>query len=301
MDLTIIGHVMNETIKFPHDSLGPVLGGPAAYSSVIAACLGARVGLVTRTGPDLPQELLLPLFQAGIDTRGMRRVRESRHSLLIYDNQGNKTLQFPKTGEVITLRDVPAEYFESGIFYLATLEGEVSLDLLETLTKNTAVLAIDLGGYGGAHCSEHTEEGLDATIKAFFPKINIAKASLEDCDYLFPYNNYSINDLAQILVDLGAAVGIITCGEKGVTVATIDGDRFSIPPLTREVKDCTGAGDAFSAGFLVHYRRERNVREAALFASATASLLIEKSGGITPERIPSLASVQERVSKFVRY
>lgn len=298
MDLIIIGHVMHEVIRFPDYTLGPVLGGPAAYSSIVAARLGAQVGLVTRIGHDMPQELLQPLIQAEVDTRGMRRGIESRHCVLTYDIHGNKQLQFSKIGEEISLADVPKEYLDGGIFYLATLEGEVSENLIQTLLGKPGEIAVDLGGYGGVHCGEHKEGGVDKELEKIFHKIGIAKASREDCSYLFPHKTLNPHELARKLVDMGAQIGIITCGEDGVTVATANGEVFSLPPLSKRVKDCTGAGDAFSAGFLYEYHQTQDVRRSALFASATASLLIEQSGGITLERIPSLERVQARLAQF---
>jgi hypothetical protein len=41
-DFVAIGHLIKETIKFPETTVGPLLGSPAAYSSVAAAKLGAR-------------------------------------------------------------------------------------------------------------------------------------------------------------------------------------------------------------------------------------------------------------------
>jgi len=43
LDLVAIGHLIKETIKFPHKTIGPVLGSPVAYSSVAAARLGVVV------------------------------------------------------------------------------------------------------------------------------------------------------------------------------------------------------------------------------------------------------------------
>ncbi|MFQ5856636.1 MAG: hypothetical protein ACE5LU_13445 [Anaerolineae bacterium] len=54
-NIIIIGHIINETIQSPDRTVAPVLGSPAAYSSVIASVLSAQVGLVTKIGTrDLP-------------------------------------------------------------------------------------------------------------------------------------------------------------------------------------------------------------------------------------------------------
>ena len=298
LEMTVIGHIMKEMIHFPDHTLGPVLGGPAAYSSVVAACLGARVGLVTRIGPDMSEELLAPLFEAGVDLRGLRMGLESRHSLLIYCEDGRKTMRYPKRGEMITPADVPDEYLESGIIYVATLEEEVSLASVVALSQSGAEVAADLGGYGGAHCSEHAAGGRHDLLEQLLPRLSVAKASREDCGYLFPGRRCGDEDFARVLVDMGAGVGIVTCGTDGVVVATTEGEIVRVPALSRSVVDCTGAGDAFSAGFLFRYQAGGDAREAAIFGSATASLIIEKTGGIVTGRIPRLQDVQERITSL---
>jgi len=49
------------------------------------------------------------------------------------------------------------------------------------------------------------------------------------------------------------------------------------------------------AGFLAEYLRTENVEKSALFASATASLVIEDSGGVSVKRMPDRAKVLQRI------
>src|SRR4051794_32137542 len=72
LEIVTIGHVVNEHIRFPDRALGPVLGGPASYTAVVAGRLGRRVGLVTVVGADLPPGLLDVLAEAGVDMAGVK-------------------------------------------------------------------------------------------------------------------------------------------------------------------------------------------------------------------------------------
>lgn len=296
-ELVVVGHAMEEIIRFPHRTVGPVLGGVAAYFSVIAAKLGVRTGIVTKIGTDMPRHLLDPLYEAGVDTRGIKiEGSESRHSLLIYDESGNKTMEYPKKGKPITFQDIPEEYFTADIVYIAPEEEEIPFSVVEKLSSLKKKLAVDLGGYGGAHCSEHTGKSQDKLLRQILPYFHIAKLSREDCQYLFPNISFIAEKIAKILVDWGVRVGIVTLAEEGAVIATSN-DVFMIPTFTCRPIDCTGAGDAFAAGFLFSYYKEKNVKKAGLFASATSSLVIERTGGIALERMPFLSEVKERVSK----
>ena len=59
VEVVTIGHILNETIIFVDGGRkGPVLGSPAAYSSVVTARLGVKTGIVTKVGSDAPAQLL---------------------------------------------------------------------------------------------------------------------------------------------------------------------------------------------------------------------------------------------------
>jgi sugar/nucleoside kinase (ribokinase family) len=252
---------------------------------------------VTKIGTDMPRHLFDPLYEAGVDTWGIKREgSESRHSLLIYDERGNKTMQYPKKGKPITFQDIPEEYLTADIIYIAPEEEEIPFSVVEGLSSLEKKLAVDLGGYGGAHCSEHTGKSHDRLLRQMLPHFHIAKLSREDCRYLFPNTSFVAEKVAKILVEWGAKVGILTLAEEGAVIATSN-EVSRIPAFTCRPIDCTGAGDAFAAGFLFSYHKEKNVKKAGLFASATSSLVIERTGGIALERMPFLSEVKERVSK----
>lgn len=296
-ELVVVGHVMKEMIRFPHRTIGPVLGGVAAYFSVVAAKLGARTGIVTKIGKDMPEDLLNPLYEAGVDIQGIIvEGSEGRHSLLLYDESDNKTMQYPKKGKPIRFKDIPEDYLKADIVYIAPEEGEIPFSVIERLSSLEKELAIDLGGYGGAHCSEHTGKSQEKLLHKILPHFHIAKLSREDCGYLFPHTSFVAEKMAKILVEWGAKVGIVTLAEEGAVIATSQ-DIFTVPAFTDRSIDCTGAGDAFAAGFLFSYHRKRDVKKAGLFASATSSLVIEKTGGIALRRMPFLSEVKQRISK----
>lgn len=74
-----------------------------------------------------------------------------------------------------------------------------------------------------------------------------------------------------------AKVSIITLGERGCIVST-ENRCVHVPTRRLDVKDSTGAGDAFISGFMVGRVRGLNLRECAELGNKTAlSLLREKN------------------------
>ena len=297
-NLVAVGHLMKEMIRFPEQTLGPVLGGAAAYYAVVASKLGIKTGIVSYIGKDMPSELLDPLQQTGVDVRGIRvEGNESRLSELLYDRRGHKTMRYPVKGQPIDLKYIPDDYLQADVIYVCPQEWEVSLPVIEQLSNSSGCLAVELGGYGGAHCSYHSNKEEDTFLKRLLPYFNIAKLSIEDAQYLFRGTNG--REIAKVLIEWGVDIGIVTLAERGAILAT-ENELFEIPPFTEKAVDCTGAGDCFAASFSFSYLAGNSAKRAALFASAATSLMIEKSGGLRIERMPSLYQVDERLARSNR-
>ncbi len=298
--LAVISHIVNETIRFPDRVIEGVLGSPTAYTSVTAARLGMLTGIVTKVGTDLPLDFLKPFEEANVDTRGIKvEGRDTTHSLLTYDELENKIILYPKKAPPLLFEDIPQDYLDAKIIYICPMDYDVPLKTIEALYRQGITLAADIGGYGGAHSSKHPndqEKRNPKTIGELIRYFHIVKASIEDCQYLFGAEEGMEEEVGELIVNLGADISIVTLGEKGSFVCSAKG-TFRMPAFLSQVKDCTGAGDVYMAGFLVEYLRTKDVRKSALFASATASIVIEGTGGVVADRMPTNSEVEKRISK----
>jgi len=295
-NLIVIGHLLKEMIIFSDQVCGPVLGGASAYFSVIASKLGTKTGIVSKIGKDMPLKLLDPLKESGVDTRGLKiEGDKSRSSELIYEKNGDKTMKYPNKGVPLTFKDIPNDYFDADIIYIAPQEWELSFQEIKKIFSQNKSLAVELAGYGGAHCSYHSKKNNVGFVKEILPYFKIAKLSIEDCRYIF--GRTDVKKIAKMIIEWGVQVSIITLADKGAIIATAN-NIYEIPTIIQNVVDRTGAGDAFAAGFMVSYIQDGDVKKAGLFASATASIIIEKRGGMKLERIPTLAQVKKRAKKW---
>lgn len=294
-DLIVLGHLMEEIIIFPDRIIGPMIGGVSAYFSVVAGCLGSKVGIVSKIGKDMPENLLDPIYKTGVDTQGIRiEGIKSRMAELYYAEDGSKRMKHPHKGNPIVFEDIPINYFQADMLYIAPQEWEFSLKEIEKLSSFKGKMAVELGGYGGAHCTHHLSIDKNCSFfKRLLPYFHIAKLSIEDCKYLFKEKNEI--KIAKNLIKWGVEISIITLSSKGAIIAT-SSDVFKIPSFTQSQLDCTGAGDAFAAGFMVSYRKNKDVKKAGLFASATAAVMIEREGGMNLDRMPNLLEVEKRLN-----
>jgi sugar/nucleoside kinase (ribokinase family) len=298
-EIVTVGHIVNETIRFPDRTVGPVLGGPASYTSVVASRLGRHVGLVTVVGADLPLSLLDPIQAAGVDMRGVRhRGPHTTASLLLYDPVGNKEIRYPRKAPAIRYRDLPITYRQAAAVHIGAMDWDVTAACLARIAESQALQSIDLGGFGGVHSRAHPTEREWADpvrLARLVARFHIVRASVEDARYLLGVGPERASDVARLFITWGAEVGILSRGAQGAIVAHRQGS-YHIEAAPARVVDCTGAGDCFSMGFLVEYLRSRNPLRAGQFAAAVAAHVIEGTGGVHVTRMPTMEDVMQRLS-----
>ena len=293
-DLVCIGHIISEMIYFPNAARGPFLGSPPAYCSVAAARQGTKTGLSTRIGSDMPQNLLQPLIQAGVDVTGIRTDDRTTTTELIYDDQGHKEIRYPSKASPIKVKDIPKSYRGSRLIYVCPMDNDVLPEDLDDVAALGQASAVDMGGYGGVHMSianRQATASLADLACGVAEHFDIVKASDEDAATIFGWDHP--DDAARRFLDRGTNVVVITLGENGALVVTKD-NRWEVPPLSGRVADTTGGGDTFMAGFLSEYLRSADPLKAAQWGCATAVCVIEQSGGVSLERMPTHQQVEGR-------
>jgi sugar/nucleoside kinase (ribokinase family) len=303
-DIVLLGHIVKEMIYFPDRTLGPVLGSPVAYGSVVAAKLGEQVGIVTTIGTDLPDELLQPFLDAAVDMRGLlvKPGNWTTASELIYYESGNKEIRYPQKAPPIRFEDIPPSYHKARVMYVATMDRDVPLETVRALRSLGATLAIDLGGYGGAHSRVHpsqAEQQNPVALRELVSYFDVVRASVEDCTHLLGAGRLATQageeDVVRLFLRWGAKVGLLTLGERGCVAGTSN-QIIRVPAMQGEVIDTTGAGDSFSTAFLVAYMHTGDIEWSARFAAATVIFVIERTGGVRASRMPTCDEVIGRLS-----
>ena len=89
-------------------------------------------------------------------------------------------------------------------------------------------------------------------------------------------------DVAQALLDTGVKIVALTMGPEGCYVRTAD-EELRVPAYEVETVDGTGAGDAFTAGFIYGYLHDWDLERTTKFANALgglATIAVGATGGI---------------------
>lgn len=297
VEIIVIGHILNEKIIFPDKVIAPVLGSPTAYSSVCMAKLGVKVGIVTKIGKDFPKSLFNVFDEAQVVQDGISVGQHSTNNELIYDEKGYKTLKYITRAEDLFFEDLPDSYLNANIIYICPMDHEVSIGAIRKIAELGKTMAVDLGGYGGGTTALHPTDKSGYEIRELCPYFSIVKASIEDCTYILGTEIGDESEIAEKLLGWGAKMCVITLGEKGSFVKTQEKERH-IPPFPDTIKnivDQTGAGDCYAAGFLTHFLHSADPYTSAVYATATTSYAIERSGGVVLERMPDRKEVERRV------
>jgi sugar/nucleoside kinase (ribokinase family) len=297
LDVVVIGNIINETIKFPEKTIGPVLGSPAAYSSLVMSAVGAKVGLVSYYGSDTSEWMDKHL--GNVDHSGLIDHERSTTNFLVYREDGTKYVEYVYKAPGIYEKDIPEEYLGCDYFYICPMDYEVDLSVNKKLHDMGKEVVVDLGGYGGAtsekHYTIHDEKG-DRILSEVSKYSTIVKASREDLEYIAP--GLDLESIVGYFFSKGAKTCVVTLGEKGCYLGKADQKGIYIEGFKSDNPiDFTGAGDSFGAGFMASFSKNVDTKEAIIFGNSVASLVIEKTGGCIKERMPSLTDVENRINQ----
>ena len=170
--------------------------------------------------------------------------------------------------------------------------GAVLLRLVAAARSAGATISIDTAEIDPA--SEAAVVDWESLLSRVLPDIDVMKASVDDLGSMMA-GRRGIGPLAwaDALLDLGAAVALVTAGSDGLYIRTAPAARIEaagpalrgsvrdwanrelwVPSIATRVTTTTGAGDAAAAGFLAGLARGLGPVGSALLSAAAAAARI---------------------------
>ncbi len=271
MSILVVGSVALDSVKTPFGEREEVLGGSAVFFSV-AASLFSEVRVVAVVGEDFPQEHLDFLQARGVDIRGIQRKPGKTFrwkGYYDYDLNEAHTLETQLNVFESFEPEIPEAYRDSEYVFLANIDPELQLKVLEQVRKPRLVLCDTMN-----YWIENKRKELIETIS----KVDIMLLNDSETRELVQEANLIL--AARRILDLGPSRVIIKKGEHGVLMFSPD-SYFSLPAYPLEfVFDPTGAGDTFGGGFLGSLSRydairEEELRRSIVYGSVLASFNVE--------------------------
>ena len=267
-DFLVVGHVTKDL----HPD-GYSIGGTATYAAITAARLGRCPAVLTCAAADLPLAEALP----GIEVRCLPAPVTTTFEN-VYGPEGRRQI-IHGVAEPLRCADVPREWKRVPIVLLGPVAREIEPDMASCFEAE--LLAVTPQGWmrrwdATGHVVPCSWDGAAQML----PSVDVLVLSEEDLGGdLAPLREYV--RLCRIVV--------LTTGWQGATLF-LDGRRHDVPPRPTHEVDPTGAGDVFTAAFLIRLSETGDPLLAARFANVVASFSVERPG---TEGIPTRTQVEE--------
>ena len=291
--ILVVGSLAYDDVHTPYDSRREVLGGAASYFS-LAACLYAPVRLMGVVGTDFRASDLERLRTKGIDLAGVEHANGKSFRWLGRYDHDLATAETINT-DLGVFGDweptVPSAFVDSEFVFLANILPEIQRRMLDQVRAPKAI-ALDTMNYW----IERRREALaDVMTRVDIVTINEAEAR-QFC------GTHNVLKAAREILGLGPRAVIIKRAEYGALLLTADRVFWTPAYPLEEVRDPTGAGDAFAGGLLGHLARvgkldDRTLCRAVLHGTVCASFAVEEFSVDGIERA-DLGAVERRVGEL---
>jgi len=271
-------------------------GGKGANQAVASARAGAEVAFVGAVGSDdFGRAALANLKKEGINTRHVRvkRGEVSGVALIMVERRTGENLIGVASGANMTLAPADVERAAAAIRRADVLLVQLEIPM-ETIERAAAIAR---------------QAGTAVMLNpAPMPKRRVPRSLLANADYVVPNlielkamvggkGRASPEVAARQLFKLGVKALIVTLGSKGARILTPEADS-KVPAFKAKAVDTVGAGDCFCGYLATGLAEGMAIGEAAVLASAAASISVARRGA--QPSIPKRSEVARLVRRVSR-
>lgn len=280
-------------------------GGAAANTAFACALLGLKVAFIGKLGYDdeFGNKIINDFKDTSLDTTLIKYSKKYGTGLayVAIDKNGERRI-YAYSGAANTLSPneiASKEIVQTKLIFLSNLKNLEPLKKAAKIAKDNKIPVILNPGM------LIIEQGFE-NIKELLGNTDILIISRREFLYLFQLDdhkliNYVIKEKAKKLFKIGIKVIIITMGKEGAIVINSEKSESIKPIKVAKVIDTTGAGDAFSAGFIYGFIRNLSFKFEDLkynvrFGNFVAGKCIQKLGA--RNGIPTFHEIDLTLSNY---
>ncbi len=262
MAILVVGSIGIDLIETPFGRAEDVLGGAASHFCA-AASFYEKVNMIGVVGTDFPQEYLDYFRSRGADTSGIQIVegRTFRWGGRYHLDMNTRDTLYTELGVFADFHPLlPDSYRSSPILFLANIHPVLQDEVLEQMS-GARLRVLDSMNYW----ITNTRPELDRVIS----KVDVLLMSEEEARQYADVPG--LVTAAHKILERGPRLLVIKQGSYGALLFGKDGSFFAAPAYPLEdVRDPTGAGDAFAGGFIGYLAQaqQRGALTAADFKRA---------------------------------
>ncbi|MHA1745532.1 MAG: carbohydrate kinase family protein [Promethearchaeota archaeon] len=288
----LVDHFPNPDEKIDSKSQDIFGGGVTANYCVAAARLGAKTGFFGAIGDDDYGNFLQKDFQQeGVDTHFLFRMSKKStpvNIIVVNEQSGEKIIiQSPYMHTTIPQMDsfFPHHLNNVKLVHSSGIFPELTANIFREAAKQGIITSFDLEKQIAIWGLQKIKPILDYTQILLPNKAGAMQLTGTD----------NPEEAAQIFLDWGIKLVVITLGEGGAMAFTKEG-KIHVPAYPVRVVDTTGAGDTFCGAFTYTYGIKKwSIKKALRFGVAAASLKLQKLGARSG--MPTFASVEQFITE----
>ncbi len=247
MAILVVGSIGIDLLETPFGRAEDVLGGAASHFCA-AASFYDTVDMVGVVGTDFPEEYLDYFRSRGADISGIQTVEGQtfRWGGRYHLDMNTRDTLYTELGVFADFHPtVPERYRSAPIAFLANIHPSLQNEVLEQATGARLKVLDSMNLWISA-----TRPELDVVIS----KVDVLLMSEEEARQYAEVPG--LVSAAHKILKAGPRMVVIKQGSYGALLFSQDGSFFAAPAYPLEdVRDPTGAGDAFAGGFIGHLAR----------------------------------------------
>ena len=244
------------------------------------------VSLVVNSGTGV--DVVRKLKSHRVNTDYIRQTRDGMGTwLAVFDNGGDVAASISKRPDLLPIADT-LDQMGDEIFQNAD-SVVIEIDIDKEIVKRTFRLAKK---YGKKVYAVVANMSIALERRDFLQSIDCFVCNQQEAGILFSgdYSGKTPEEMIPILSRKVQAARIpamiVTMGADGAVYADMHGEMGYCPARKVEVKDTTGAGDAFCAGAAIGLTYGKNLKEACEIGSMLAASVIVTSENVCPRFLP---------------
>ena len=252
-------------------------GGNVLFSALGAQIWMDEIGLLARLGNDYPSQRLQEMRSRGI-CLGLREVNvPTLHDWALYEADGARQfINHLNSGDneetTLSADEIPSEHLNGQAYHIAPVPTYQQAEFVNKLKAPGRLISLDPHEYW---IINHEE-----TLYAALKDVNFFLPSEVEAKRLYGAN--APEQAAREFAKAGPQVVVIKLGAEGSLVYDVHHDQLNhVPCYPANVRDTTGAGDAYCGGFLAGYLLTGDALTAAQYGTVSASYVIEAIGALS--------------------
>lgn len=244
------------------------------------------VSLVDKTGAG--GDVIKKLQDHKVNTKYMRATPDGMGTwLAVFDSNGDVTASISKRPNLMPVADILEEYGDEIISGADSIILEIDMD--KEIVKRTFALAKQ---YNKKVFAVVSNMSIALERRDFFQSLDCFVCNRQEAGMMFydDYEDKTAQEMVEIIAERVSSARInsmiVTLGADGAVFASRDGQKGWCPARKVEVRDTTGAGDAFCAGAVIGMTHGKTMEEACRIGATLSASVITTSESVCPRFQP---------------